>query len=125
MEAAARKDRSAPSLLEKDAEKSPNRWQLSSGTDDACGVSELSTHAISSPGVSSEADDAGGLLTTPGNGAGEKSADDEKPKSQTERPAASPGEPSNGVSLFQQVGKIFGFGPADEQKEPSAKDKSD
>jgi|Transcript_78033 hypothetical protein len=75
----ARKERSSP---EKESEKTPQRWNNSTGRwakheglcegDEACGNSELSTHVISSPGVSSEADDAGGFIGTLGNGSIEK-----------------------------------------------------
>jgi len=75
MEAMARKEGVPFSSMEKESEVSPSRWQLRSKAepeaaaegDDACGASELSTHAMSSPGVAqlstpSEGDDSGGLV---------------------------------------------------------------
>jgi hypothetical protein len=104
-----RKDRITP---DKDVEKTPNRWQAAAGTDEVCGASELSTHVQSSPGVSSEADDAGGLLPMQGLGAGTKlSAEDAKLQRES---AKGPASASSGGCISEcsrgLISKLFGKG---------------
>jgi hypothetical protein len=102
----ARKERSSP---EKDSEKTPQRWQLASSKwskdgvcegDELCGNSELSTHVISSPGVSSEADDAGGFRV-------EKEAVLNAPDDKLQGRGSSTASDSAPMGVFQQLAKRF------------------